>query len=149
MTELLFYHLIKRSTDEVLPKLLEKTLERGQRAVVQCASEERLRALDAHLWTYDPASFLPHALAHDPDVALEQVCLTCGDDNPNNAQIRFLIEGALPPAIPQMDRYVLLFEDYDDDIKASARVLWTEAKAKGWACTYWQENEEGRFVQKG
>ena len=61
MTEVLFYHLQNISIENVLPPLLEKSLERGWRVVVQAASEERADALDAHLWTYREDSFLPHA----------------------------------------------------------------------------------------
>ena len=35
MTEILFYHLQHQPLERVLPTLLEKTLERGWRAVVQ------------------------------------------------------------------------------------------------------------------
>jgi len=61
MTEVLFYHLQNMSLDNVLPPLLEKSLERGWRVVVQSTSPERADALDAHLWTYRDDSFLPHA----------------------------------------------------------------------------------------
>ena len=45
MTEVLFYHLESRPLEQVLPQLLEKTLERGWRAVVQAGSDERAAAL--------------------------------------------------------------------------------------------------------
>ena len=61
MTEILFYHLQGMSLESVLPPLLEKSLERGWRVVVQSTSPERTEALDAHLWTYSDDSFLPHA----------------------------------------------------------------------------------------
>src|SRR5205085_1362016 len=61
MTEVLFYHLQNMSLESVLPPLLEKSLERDWRVVVQSTSEERTEALDAYLWTYRDDSFLPHA----------------------------------------------------------------------------------------
>ena len=60
MTELRFYHLQDQRLDRVLPQLLEMSLSRGWRVVVQASSEERVEALDAHLWTYRDDSFLPH-----------------------------------------------------------------------------------------
>ena len=60
MTEILFYHLQRQPLERVLPALLEKSLERGWRVVVQGSSEERLEALDAQLWTFRDDSFLPH-----------------------------------------------------------------------------------------
>ena len=67
--EVLFYHLEREPVERVLPSLLEKTLERGWRAVVQAGSQERIEALDTALWTYDEASFLPHGLASDQAAA--------------------------------------------------------------------------------
>src|ERR671927_440434 len=58
MAEVLFYHLQQQPLEAVLPTLLQKTLERGWRAVVQVTTEERLSALDDHLWTFADESFL-------------------------------------------------------------------------------------------
>src|SRR5262249_57130124 len=52
MTEIVFYQLQRQPLERVLPTLIEKSLERGWRVVVQAASEERVEALDAHLWTF-------------------------------------------------------------------------------------------------
>ena len=52
MTEVLFYHLKGQTPEQVLPALLAKSLERGWRVVVQASSDERVEALDAHLWTW-------------------------------------------------------------------------------------------------
>ena len=42
MTEVWFYHLQRRPLEQVLPNLLERSLEKGWRAVVQGASDERI-----------------------------------------------------------------------------------------------------------
>ncbi len=60
MTEIWFYHLQRQPLEKALPQILEKSLEKGWRAVVQAKSDERLEALDAWLWTYAEASFLAH-----------------------------------------------------------------------------------------
>ena len=98
MTEILFYHLQGQKLEGVLPPLLEKSLERGWRVIVQGASEERIEALDAHLWTYRDDGFLPHGTWREPDAAAQPVLLTVNDDNPNGADVRFLIDGAAVPA---------------------------------------------------
>ncbi len=46
MTEVLFYHLQETTLERVLPPLIEKSLERKWRVIVQTASEERAEALD-------------------------------------------------------------------------------------------------------
>lgn len=150
MTEIFFYHLQRQSVERVLPMLLEKSLDRGWRVVVQASSEERLEALDAHLWTYRDDGFLPHGTAKESDPAAQPVLLTTADDNPNGAEVRFLVDGApVPSDAAAYQRIVLLFNGEDPDAVAAARERWTEAKGNGFDATYWQPDEQGRWVKKG
>src|SRR5690349_24964673 len=129
--------------------LLEKSLERGWKVVVQTASDERIDALDAHLWTYRDDGFLPHGTAREAEAPLQPVLLTTGDDNPNGANVRFLIDGApMPDDAASYQRIVLMFDGEDEDAVAAARERWTEAKAQGFETAYWQPDEQGRWVKK-
>jgi DNA polymerase-3 subunit chi len=117
--------------------------------VVQAASDERVDALDAHLWTYRDDNFLPHGTARDSDAQLQPILLTTADHNPNGATVRFLVDGVpIPTDAGDYDRVVLLFDGEDEDAVAAARVRWGEAKALGFAVTYWQPDEQGRWVKK-
>ena len=98
MTEVLFYHLQNMSLENVLPPLLEKSLERGWRVVVQSTSQERTDALDAHLWTYSDNSFLPHATWRAGDAPDQPMILSIEEGNPNRANVSFLIDNAALPA---------------------------------------------------
>jgi DNA polymerase-3 subunit chi len=149
MTEILFYHLQGQPLDRVLPNLLERGLERGWRIVVQAASDERLDALDAHLWTYQDDGFLPHGTDREGDPAAQPVLLTVRDQNPNGAHVRFLVDGAPMPAdAATYQRIVVLFDGGDPDAVAQARERWSAAKAVGFAVTYWQADERGRWRRK-
>jgi DNA polymerase-3 subunit chi len=149
MTEILFYHLQGQKLEGVLPPLLEKSLARGWRVAVQGGTEERMEALDAHLWTYRDDGFLPHGTWREQDAAAQPVLLTMTESNPNKAQVRFLIDGAAMPAEPaDYERIVLLFDGDDEDAVAAARAHWSDAKARGIAATYWQPDENGRWQQK-
>jgi DNA polymerase III subunit chi len=149
MTEMLFYHLQRQPLERVLPSLLEKSLERGWRVVVQAASDERVDALDAHLWTYRNESFLAHGTYRENEAALQPVLLTVHDDNPNGASIRFLIDGApVPQDAAKYQRIVLVFDGEDDEAVAAARLRWSDAKAQGFEVTYWQCDENGRWEKK-
>jgi DNA polymerase-3 subunit chi len=150
MTEILFYHLQHQPLERVLPALLEKSLERGWRVIVQTASEERVEALDAHLWTFRDDSFLPHGTWREREASEQPVLLTVHDDNPNRASVRFLIDGApLPADAGAYQRLVLIFDGQDPDAVAAARTRWSDAKAQGFEVTYWQPDEEGRWQRKG
>ena len=149
MTELLFYHLQRQPVDKVLPTLLEKSLERGWRVVVQSSSEERVEALDAHLWTYRDDGFLPHGTWRDTAAVEQPVLLTTEGDNPNAAEVRFLIDRAPVPAdAAAYRRIVLLFDGEDEDAVAEARERWSAAKAQGHDVTYWQPDEQGRWQRR-
>ena len=149
MTEVLFYHLQGQKLEGVLPGLLEKSLQRGWKVVVQGASEERIEALDAHLWTYRDDGFLPHGTWREQDAAAQPVLLTLTDSNPNAATVRFLLEGAPMPADAEnYQRIVLVFDGEDEEALAAARAHWGAAKDKGLEVTYWQPDEAGRWVKK-
>ena len=149
MTEILFYHLQGQKPENVLAPLLEKSLERGWRVVVQGASDERIDALDAHLWTYRDDSFLPHGTWRDGEAAAQPVLLTVNEDNPGAANVRFLIDGAaLPQDAQSYDRIVLIFDGDDETALATARERWSEAKAIGFEASYWQPDDRGRWQRK-
>jgi DNA polymerase III subunit chi len=149
MTEVLFYHLQSMTVENVLPPLLEKSLERGWRVVVQASSPERADALDAHLWTYRDDSFLPHATWRASDAADQPVLLAIEEGNPNGANVRFLIDSvALPQDAQSYERMVLLFDGDDPDALAAARGAWTDCKARGFEVTYWQADERGRWQRR-
>jgi DNA polymerase III subunit chi len=149
MTEVLFYHLQRQPLEAVLPTLLEKSLERGWRALVRATTDERLAALDDHLWTYSDESFLAHGTEREPDVAEQPVVLTLSERNPNGAAILFLVEGApVPGDATAYQRLVLLFDGNDEDALAAAREQWKAVKGAGHDATYWQQDARGRWEKK-
>lgn len=148
MTEALFYHLEHRPLEKVLPRLLEKSLERGWRVVVQATSRERVDALDAALWTFDDTTFLPHGTGADGHADAQPVFLTEGGDNPNGATVRFLVDGATVADPAAYERLVYLFDGHDEDAVAAAREAWRRMTADGHDVTYWQQDEAGRWRKK-
>jgi DNA polymerase III subunit chi len=149
MTEVLFYQLKGQRLEQVLPALLLKSLERGWRVVVQAVSEERIEALDAHLWTWRDDAFLPHGTWREPDAAEQPVILTPNSRNPNHAAVRFLVEGAeWPDDAPAYERLVVLFDGDDPDALAAARERWAKVKKDGFEVTYWQADQNGRWQRQ-
>lgn len=147
MTEVLFYHLQRQPLEAVLPALLERSLERGWRVVVQAGSRERVEALDAHLWTYRDEAFLPHGI--DDETAAEQpVFLTEGETNPNGAQVRFLVDGAAMAPVEAYQRVVLMFDGNDEGAVLAAREAWKGLRTAGHDATYWQQNDAGRWEKR-
>lgn len=148
MTDVGFYHLTATPLESALPRLLEKVLAGGHRAVVMAGSGERIEALNAQLWTYSPGSFLPHGAAADGNVADQPIWLTDRDENPNRADVLVLTEGVRSARIAEFARCLDLFDGADADAVARARERWTECRARGFTVTYWQQTSAGGWEKK-
>ena len=149
MTEVLFYHLERASLESVLPGLLEKTLERGWRAIVRCRSREAVARLDEILWTYNDDSFLPHSA----DAALasaQPIFLTWSADHSHGADLLFLVDGAAADAssIGSFLRCVTIFDGGDEAAVAAARAFWKDVNAAGHDATYWKQSPQGRWEKQ-
>lgn len=153
MAEALFYHLERRTLEDVLPGLLERTRERGWRAVVRLGAAERMDALDTHLWTYSEQTFLAHGTAAEGNPARQPIYLTTEEENPNQANVLFLAGGAWPPgwnapSLQPFTRIVVLFDGRDAEAVGAARAAWKDAKSCGFEVTYWKESSTGKWERQ-
>ncbi len=148
MTDIGFYHLLNTPLERALPKLLEKVLGSGARAVVKAGSEERVEALDAALWLYHPNAFLPHGSARDGFAAEQPIWLTIEDENPNDATVLILTDGAQSASIDGYERCLEMFDGSDADAVAAARRRWKAYGEAGYSVTYWRQSDNGGW-EKG
>lgn len=148
MTDIAFYHLEKSPLEKALPRLLEKTLQAGKRAVVMAGSDARVQALNSNLWTYHQDSWLPHGTAKEGSSADQPIWLTAQDENPNGAQYLFLTDGATSEAVAQFERCFELFDGNDPASVTAARERWTRYKEAGHTLTYWQQTAGGGWEKK-
>ena len=148
MAEVRFYHLTRTPLEQALPQMLEKTLERGQRAVVRAGSEERVEALAARLWTYKERSFLPHGSIKDGRAERQPIWLTTEASAPNGAEVLFLTDGSGAEGLEDFGLCAILFDGSDDAAVQTARAQWTALKDAGHAVTYWQQDDTGRWSQQ-
>jgi DNA polymerase-3 subunit chi len=147
-TEVNFYHLTKASLEDALPRLLVKTLQTGERAVVMLGSPERVDALNNHLWTFDPNGFLPHGSAKDGEAARQPVWLTHLDENPNGANFLFVADRAKSEKVDTYKRCFELFDGRDEEAVADTRERWKAYKAAGHTVVYWQQTASGGWEKK-
>lgn len=148
-----FYQLLHEPLERALPKLLEKTRERGWKAVVQMADVQRMPALDQALWTFSAESFLAHGVEGEADAGLQPIYIASSAENPNAADIRFFVAGAGvdPAALDAASGYkrlALIFDGRDDDALAAARAQWRELKPSGCAMSYYEQRENGGWEKK-
>ena len=148
MTEVRFYHLQRKTLEDALPQILDKTLERGWRAVVMAGSEERVEALTQHLWTYKEFSFLPHGSARDGDAEHQPIWLTAEDENPNAATVLILTDNAFSSRLEAFTLVCEMFDGNDHEAVDAARGRWKTYKAAGHELTYWQQTDRGGWEKK-
>lgn len=148
MTEIRFYHLLRKTLEDALPRMLEMSLERGWRAVVMAGSQERVGALNQHLWTFRKDSFLPHGSAPEGEAERQPVWLTDRDENPNGASVLFLTDGSESSAIAGYTRVCELFDGNDPEAVAAARVRWKRYREAGHELSYWQQTGRGGWERK-
>ncbi|MDP9195175.1 MAG: DNA polymerase III subunit chi [Pseudomonadota bacterium] len=143
MTEIRFYHLQKSPLEQALPRLLQKILEKGMKAVVLCGPEERVESLNQALWTYSPPSFLPHGSAADGFAADQPVWLTAREENPNGATVLVVADGTRPQKADAWDLCCMVFDGNDEAAVAGARDQWKAWKDSGHTLSYWQQTDSG------
>jgi DNA polymerase-3 subunit chi len=148
VTDVSFYHLTRSTLEQTLPRLLEKALQGGARCLVMVGNHARVEPLSAHLWTYDPASFLPHGTRRDGDAERQPVWLTDEDENPNEATMLFLTDGAKSNKVGTYQRCFELFDGRDENALAQARQRWKDYREAGHTVSYWQQNERGGWEKK-
>jgi DNA polymerase-3 subunit chi len=143
LAEVGFYHLISTPLERSLPRLLERARTQGYRIVVKAASLERVEHLNAALWTYDEAAFLPHGSARDGNAAMQPIWLTHSDENPNGATMLVLVDGVEAENIGSYARCADLFDGNDAGAVEAARTRWRRAREAGHTLTYWQQTTSG------
>jgi DNA polymerase-3 subunit chi len=150
VTEVRFYHLQRARLEEVLPVILERCHQRGERVLVLAGSTERVEALAALLWTYRPDSFLPHGTARDGEAERQPIFLAPADgavDNPNGAPVLILSDGARYPKLGDFKLVCELFDGHDESAVAAARSQWRACKEAGHAVVYYQQGDNGKWQE--
>tara|TARA_B100000427_G_scaffold316281_1_gene311192 strand:+ start:71 stop:520 length:450 start_codon:yes stop_codon:yes gene_type:complete len=148
VTEISFYHLERSPLEQALPKLLEKTLSIGKRALVLASTEDRVENLAQVLWTYDPDAWLPHGTAKDGSPEDQPVWLSTEDETPNKATFLFLTDGATSQWVDSYERCFELFDGRDPAAVQAARDRWKAYKAAGHDLSYLQQTPQGGWEKK-
>ena len=144
-TEIWFYHLERSTLEQVLPGLLEKTRERGWRALVRSSSPGLIDDLDERLWSWRDEAFLAHGRASEPHAERQPILLTQSLENPNVAQALFIVDDAQLGDTEGYDRCFIIFDGRNETALTGARERWKTLKAAGANLAYWKQSPEGRW----
>ena len=142
-----FYRLTRDPAEHVLPALAARILANGDRLLVVAGPAMQRQAIDAALWTHQPAGFLPHGMAGSADEAIEPILIAGTLEAPaiNGARHVALADGEWREAALGFDRAFLLFDDSRiDDARATWRTL---GAAEGVERHFWKQDERGRWSE--
>lgn len=150
MADISFYHLTATPLERALPKLLERIVGGGSRALLVAGSEEELERLNHLLWTHEQESFLPHGSEKDGEPENQPILLVTPDffnRTPAPAAWDMLVStsGYMPAAPEQFTRILDMFDGRDGKATEAARARWAAYKTAGHALAYQKQNEAGRW----
>jgi DNA polymerase III subunit chi len=140
--------LLSTPVEKALPKLLEKALLAGFRAVITAATPEQVERLNVHLWTYEPDSFLPHAAEGEAAAQDQPILLSLGTHAANGAKLLVVTDGKWPENARSFERILDMFDGNDADALQAARTRWTSYKHQGFATTYLRQTATGGWENK-
>ncbi len=142
-TTVQFYHLLSTTRERAVPKLMEKALASGARAVMLCENEKSLKAVSDALWTANPDGFLPHEPSKSATANQNPIVLTLEETNPNGAEILCVLSGAIPASAASYSKVLDVFDGSDDTAVTSARERWAHYKTQGFLLQYVKQQPGG------
>ena len=145
-----FYHLERVSLEQALPQILQKAYEAGQKVLIKVDMAERADYLNTLLWTYMPDSFLPHGVEKDGFAEKQPIFITHKEGvNPNSATLCVLIDNMPVPLDEHFFRVLYFFDGRNPEALQKAREEWKRVASAGIDKFYWQQNEVGKWENKG
>jgi len=147
MTEYWFYHLEASTLEGVLPGLLEKTLEKGWRALVKLP-EGKLAELDSFLWTFRDDAFLPHGRNDEPQAELQPILLSASTQSAKGFDAVFLLDGADIADMDGVSRVMIMINGRSQEDIARERERWKTLKTADVDLAYYQQDDRGRWEKK-
>ncbi len=147
VTDYWFYHLEASTLEGVLPGLLEKTLEKGWRALVKLP-ESKLAELDSFLWTFRDDAFLPHGRDDEPQAELQPILLSASTHSAKGFDAVFLLDGELVEDMDGVNRAMVMINGRSQEDVQRERGRWKTLKDAGANLAYYQQDDRGRWEKK-
>lgn len=147
MSEYWFYHLETSMLEGVLPELLEKTRQRGWRALVKLP-EAKLSEMDQFLWTYKDDSFLPHGRDDEPLSDQQPIILSSTAESSAGFDCVFLVGGETLEINDKTERCIVMIDGRSENRVQASRKYWKSLKDSNASLSYWQQNARGAWEKK-
>ena len=113
----------------VAARLADKALAQGHRIYINAVDKAQANALDELLWSFRPASFLPHGLAGSEQS--EQIAIGWGQDPGNHNDLLINLQLDIPAFFSRFKRVAEVVTQ-DEDSLSALRKSWIFYKDRGY-----------------
>lgn len=113
----------------VAARLADKALAQGHRIYINATDKAQAEALDELLWSFRPASFLPHGLAGNEDS--EQIAIGWGQDPGKHNDLLINLQLDIPAFFSRFKRVAEVVTQ-DEDSLTALRKSWVFYKDRGY-----------------
>jgi DNA polymerase-3 subunit chi len=148
MTEVWFYHLTYSHLKDVLPELMEKTLEKGWKAYVHMDENRSFKDLSDALWSHKNDSFIAHDIEGNVNDNRQPILFGAKGLNVNDAQIYMSISPVQWLDLKAYLRALFIFDDNDQSHVLWARRAWKILKNEGHEMAFWKQMESGKWQKQ-
>jgi DNA polymerase-3 subunit chi len=114
---------------QVAARLADKAFQQGHRIFINANDEAQARALDELLWSFRPASFLPHAL-HGSESA-ESIAIGWGQDPESHNDLLINLQLDIPTFFSRFQRVAEVVTQ-DPESLAALRKSWKFYQERGY-----------------
>ena len=132
MTRVGFYvvqHAQENQRLQVAVRLADKAFSQGHRIFINAADEAQARTLDELLWTYRPASFLPHSLQGEE--RSDTIAIGWGQEPEDHNDLLINLQLAIPEFFSRFRRVAEVVTQDPASLDALRR-SWTFYKERGY-----------------
>ena len=113
----------------VAARLADKAFTQGHRIYINAVDKAQAQALDELLWSFRPASFLPHAL--NGEALDDQIAIGWGQDPGDHNDLLINLQLDIPSFFSRFQRVAEVVTQ-DEDSLAALRKSWTFYKERGY-----------------
>jgi DNA polymerase-3 subunit chi len=114
---------------EVAARLADKAYTQGHNIYINATDKPQAQALNELLWSFRPASFMPHALAGEEQS--EQIAIGWGQDPGKHSDLLINLQLEIPSFFSRFARVAEVVTQ-DEDSLAALRKSWLFYKERGY-----------------
>ena len=146
MTEIFFYKLKNTSIDLFLISLIEKSISKNWNSLVLLDNTERMEEINDLLWTFNDTSFIPHGSQSDLSPDKQNVYLTCNEENLNNSNIIFSIDGIIINEPDNWNRCIYIFNEQNLKVTDELESYKRKVKDFGYTLKSFEQDNNGKWI---